>query len=92
MVKDEFRSLGPEELAQDTLRYLASQVSKRPIMRSLVMSDLNRWDELTGQEKALALARNVRRVSAVCPWVGQKGRVLDALGAFSVDHTQRARS
>lgn len=84
MVNNELRSMGPDDLAQDTLRYLASQVSKRPIMRSLVLSDLDAWGQLTHREKALTLARNVRRVSAVCPWVGQKGRVQDCLGAFSV--------
>ncbi|MEZ0327536.1 MAG: hypothetical protein ACAH95_16680 [Fimbriimonas sp.] len=79
MLSNQMRTIGVDEQALSTLKYLASQVATRPLMYGLVQSDVNRWDEYDLEERHRALKRAVRRVGSVCPWVRSKPRVMDTL-------------
>lgn len=83
MLSNEMRTIGVDEQALSTLKYLASQVSTRPLMYGLVQGDVYRWGELSHEEKAQVLQRAVRRVGTVCPWVRNKPRVLEVVSAMT---------
>jgi hypothetical protein len=82
MLSNQMRTIGVDEQALSTLKYLASQVAGRPLMYGLVQGDVNRWDEYDDVERQRAIKRAVRRVGSVCPWVRTKQRVLDTLNTI----------
>jgi hypothetical protein len=65
MLSERLRGIDVEDPALATLKTLATQVSERPMMYSLLMSDVNLWQDLDEQERQRALARAKRRVSGV---------------------------
>lgn len=77
-------TIGVEEQAVVAMRYLAEQCSSRALIHGLLVHDLERWDGMGEHERRHAFMRAVRRVSAVCPWVREKGRVQDAADALGV--------
>jgi hypothetical protein len=82
MLSEQMRSIDLEEQALLTMRYLASQVSRRPLMFGLVQKDVERWQDMSAEERKAALKRNVRRVGSVCPWVRSKDRVMHVLESY----------
>ncbi len=79
MLSNQMRTIGVDEQALSTLKYLASQVTSRPLMYGLVQGDVNRWEEFDPEERGRAVRRAVRRVGSVCPWIRTKQRVMDTL-------------
>ena len=77
MLSDQMRTIDVEEQALLNMRYLASQVVSRPMLYGLVMSDVNKWSEMSADERKQALKRAIRRVGAACPWVRTKPRLQD---------------
>lgn len=78
------KTIGLEEQARDALRYLAEQCSSRALIHDLLIHDLEHWPKMGEQERRHVFVRAVRRVSAFCPWVREKGRVRDAAQALGV--------
>jgi hypothetical protein len=64
--------------AIEVLKFMARNVQTRPLLHSLLMSDIERWARLPAQEKPRVFDRDVRRFAVACPTLAQKDRVRDA--------------
>ncbi len=82
MLSDQMRTVDPDALALRTLHYLATQVSNRPMMHSLVRRDVERWNEMDKLERQQVVSRSIRRVGSVCPWVRSKDSVRQIADAY----------
>jgi len=64
--------------AMDVLRFMARNVQSRPLLHSLLVSDIERWGQLPAEEKPRVFERDVRRFAVACPTLAQKDRVRHA--------------
>ena len=64
--------------AIEVLRFMARNVQTRPLLHALLITDIERWNELPMQEKPKVFERDVRRFAVACPTLALKDRVRHA--------------